>query len=66
VGAVLCVLVLVTAFGGLPLAELLTVGRDAALAGGVRDGFVPGLTALDLFQLALALFVGLAFRRFLA
>lgn len=26
----------------------------------------PGLSALDLFQLALALLVGLAFRRFLA
>ena len=65
-GAALCVLVLVTAVGGLPLNELLAVGRDSALAGGGRDGVVPGLSALDLFQLALALFVGLAFRRFLA
>lgn len=66
VGAALCVLLLAAAVGGLPLTELLAVGRDAALAGEVRDGFVPGLSALDLFQLALALFVGLAFRRFLA
>jgi len=27
---------------------------------------VPGLSALDLFQLALALIVGMVFRRFLA
>lgn len=66
VGAALCALVLVAVVGGLPLNELLSVGRDSALAGVVRAGFVPGLSALDLFQLALALFVGLAFRRFLA
>lgn len=66
VGAALCVLVLAVAMGGFPLNELLAVGRDSALAGGVRDGVVPGLSALDLFQLALALFVGMTFRRFLA
>jgi hypothetical protein len=66
VGAALCVLLLAVAGAGLPLDELLAVGRDSALAGEVRDGFVPGLSALDLFQLALALFVGLTFRRFLA
>ena len=66
VGAALCVLLLAAASGGLPLDELLAVGRDSALADGIRKGFVPGLSALDLFQLALALFVGLAFRRLLA
>jgi hypothetical protein len=66
VGAALCVLLLAAASGGLPIDELLAVGRDSALADGVREGFVPGLSALDLFQLALALFVGLAFRRLLA
>jgi hypothetical protein len=65
-GAVFSVLLLAFAGGGLPLTELLAVGRDSALAGGVRDGFVSGLSALDLFQFALALFVGLTFRRFLA
>ena len=53
------------AVGG-PMSELLAVGRDAILPGGVPGGAVPGLSALDLFQLALALLVGLAFRRFLA
>jgi hypothetical protein len=48
------------------MGELLAVGRDAILPGGVPGGAVPGLSALDLFQLALALLVGLAFRRFLA
>jgi hypothetical protein len=66
VGAALSVMLLAFAGGGLPLTELLAVGRDSALAGGIRDGFVSGLSALDLFQLALALFVGLTFRRFFA
>jgi hypothetical protein len=52
--------------GGLPLNDLFALGRDAVLPRGVPTGVVPGLSALDLFQLALALFVGLAFKRFLA
>jgi hypothetical protein len=63
VGAALTLLV--AAAGGAPLNELLAV-RDAILPGAVRSGAIPGLSALDLFQLALALIVGLAFRRFLA
>jgi hypothetical protein len=34
--------------------------------GAPSPGVVQGLSPLDLFQLALALFVGLAFKRFLA
>ena len=64
VGAAFALLV-VAAAGGAPLNELLAV-RDAILPGAVRSGTIPGLSALDLFQLALALTVGLAFRRFLA
>jgi hypothetical protein len=52
--------------GGLPLNELFALGRGTLLPRGVPAGVVPGLSALDLFQLALALFVGLAFKRFLA
>jgi hypothetical protein len=52
--------------GSLPLGELLALGRDTVLPRGVPAGVVQGLSPLDLFQLALALFVGLAFRRFLA
>ena len=52
--------------GGLPLNELFGLGRDTVLPRGVPAGVVPGLSALDLFQLALTLFVGLAFKRFLA
>jgi len=63
-GAALYALFL-AAVGG-PMSELLAVGRDAILPGGVPGGAVPGLSALDLFQLALALLVGMAFRRFLA
>ena len=50
----------------LPLGELLALGRDTVLPRGVPAGVVQGLSPLDLFQLALALFVGLAFKRFLA
>lgn len=64
VGGALALLVFAAA-GGAPLNELLAV-RDAILPGAVRSGAIPGLSALDLFQLALALTVGLAFRRFLA
>lgn len=53
------------AAGGVLLNELLAV-RDTILPGVARGGAIPGLSALDLFQLALALIVGLAFRRFLA
>jgi hypothetical protein len=52
--------------GSLPLGELLALGRDTVLPRGVPAGVVQGLSPLDLFQLALALFVGLAFKRFLA
>ena len=52
--------------GSLPLGELLALGRDTVLPRGVQAGVVQGLSPLDLFQLALALFVGLAFKRFLA
>ena len=52
--------------GSLPLGELLALGRDTVLPRGVPAGAVQGLSPLDLFQLALALFVGLAFKRFLA
>jgi len=52
--------------GGPPLNALLAVGRDTVLPGGVPGAVVPGLSALDLFQLALALIVGMVFRRFLA
>ena len=65
-GAALYALFLAGVGGGLPMSELLAVGRDAVLPGGVPGGAVPGLSALDLFQLALALLVGMAFRRFLA
>ena len=51
--------------GSLPLGELLALGRDTVLPRGVPAGMVQGLSPLDLFQLALALFVGLAFKRFL-
>ena len=52
--------------GSVPLGELLALGRDTVLPRGVPAGVVQGLSPLDLFQLALALFVGLAFKRFLA
>jgi hypothetical protein len=65
-GAALYALFLAAVGGGLPMSGLLAVGRDAVLPGGVPGGAVPGLSALDLFQLALALLVGMAFRRFLA
>ena len=63
-GAALYALFLAAVGGGLPMSELLAVGRDAVLPGGVPGE--AGLSALDLFQLALALLVGMAFRRFLA
>jgi len=62
VTAGLCMLL----FGGaLPLSELFALGRDNVLPPDVPAGVVAGLSPLDLFQLALALFVGLAFKRFL-
>jgi len=64
-GAALYALFLAAVGGGLPMSEFLAVGRDALLPGVVPGGAVPGLSALDLFQLALALLVGMAFRRFL-
>ena len=64
--AALCTLFLAGVGGGPPLNELLAVGRDTVLPGGVPGAAVPGLSALDLFQLALALIVGMVFRRFLA
>jgi hypothetical protein len=62
----LCMVLFAATGGGLPLNDLFALGRDAVLPRGVPTGVVPGLSALDLFQLALALFVGLAFKRFLA
>ena len=64
-GVAFCALLFAAVGGGLPLTDLFAVGRDV-VPRGVPAGVVPGLSALDLFQLALALFVGLAFRRFLA
>jgi hypothetical protein len=66
VTAGLCMLLFALIGGVLPLSELFALGRDTVLPGGVPAGVVSGLSALDLFQLALALFVGLAFKRFLA
>ena len=54
-GAALYALFLAAVGGGLPMSEFLAVGRDALLPGVVPGGAVPGLSALDLFQLALAL-----------
>jgi hypothetical protein len=66
VTAGLCMLLFALIGGVLPLGELFALGRDTVLPGGVPAGVVSGLSPLDLFQLALALFVGLAFKRFLA
>ena len=66
VTAGLCMLLFALIGGSLPLGELLALGRDTVLPRGVPAGVVQGLSPLDLFQLALALFVGLAFKRFLA
>jgi hypothetical protein len=57
--------VCLAAVGHALLSELMAA-RDAMLPGVARGGLIPGLTPLDLFQLALALLVGMAFRRFLA
>jgi hypothetical protein len=66
VAAGLCMLLFALIGGALPLGELIALGRDTVLPRGVPAGVVQGLSPLDLFQLALALFVGLAFKRFLA
>jgi hypothetical protein len=66
VTAGLCMLLFALIGGVVPLSELFALGRDTVLPGGVPAGVVSGLSPLDLFQLALALFVGLAFKRFLA
>lgn len=66
VTAGLCLLLVAVIGGEFPLNELLALGRDTLLARGVPAGVMPGLSPLDLFQLALALLVGLAFKRFLA
>jgi hypothetical protein len=66
VAAGLCMLLFAVIGGALPLGELFALGRDTVLPRGVPAGVLPGLSPLDLFQLALALFVGLAFKRFLA
>jgi hypothetical protein len=66
VTAGLCMLLFALVGGVVPLSELFALGRDTVLPGGVPAGVVSGLSPLDLFQLALALFVGLAFKRFLA
>ena len=61
----LCMLLFALIGGALPLGELFALGRDTVLSHDVPAGVMPGLSPLDLFQLALALFVGLAFKRFL-
>jgi hypothetical protein len=66
VTAGLCMLLFALIGDGLSLNELVALGRDTVLPRGVPAGVVQGLSPLDLFQLALALFVGLAFKRFLA
>jgi hypothetical protein len=66
VTAGLCMLLFALIGGALPLSELFALGQDTVLPLGVPAGVVAGLSPLDLFQLALALFVGLAFKRFLA
>ena len=66
VTAGLCMLLFALIGDGLSLSELVALGRDTVLPRGVPAGVVQGLSPLDLFQLALALFVGLAFKRFLA
>jgi len=65
VTAGLCMLLFALIGGALPLSELFALGRDTVLPPDVPAGVVAGLSPLDLFQLALALFVGLAFKRFL-
>lgn len=50
------------ASGGGTTTELLAVGTDVRTRG-APGGAVPSPSALDLFQLALALAVGLVFRR---
>jgi len=65
VTAGLCMLLFALIGGSLPLSELFALGRDTVLPPDVPAGVVAGLSPLDLFQLALALFVGLAFKRFL-
>jgi hypothetical protein len=66
VTAGLCMLLFALIGDGLSLNELVALGQDTVLPRGVPAGVVQGLSPLDLFQLALALFVGLAFKRFLA
>ena len=61
----LCMLLVALIAGALPLGELFALSRDTVLPHDVPAGVVSGLSPLDLFQLALALFVGLAFKRFL-
>jgi hypothetical protein len=61
----LCLLLFALIGGALPLSELFALVLDTVLPHEVPAGVVSGLSPLDLFQLALALFVGLAFKRFL-
>ena len=49
--------------GGLPTSELLAIGTDPVPPAGAPEGAAPEPLALDLFQLALALMVGLAYLR---